>query len=580
VLDLDADADRGHDSALLAGSMYFWRENAPERAKFVFQCEEKLSGRKNLDAKVELLAFDSGDGHQNAVIAGVHPSGSPILWGGTTIVDLPLESVQALWEDLTGEPWERPQRETAETGDFADVELAKVASALNHIDPWKFDYGTWVGILGALHDTYGDAALSLAVSWGDGKPGEVERRWRSFGSYNGRRTTIGTIFYHAQQAGWNDAERKRQRQENLQEQLADYRQWLHSANGAEVLRDAGFVRVEVGRKGVDALIELCDEAGKNSMRVGFRRWGERFNASHRSARRLAEKLKKAGLIAVDTDTTPVTISLKLVLHKRRPLKKEVENQRGAVTQNYFYTYGEHRPHDAFLDNHAAYNRRNPDGLKPLGATALAVKGHLEAAERATAQEIAEISGLSYHAVARALRKLYDAGLAGHDVERRNRKTYYLLDNWKEDLATIAPHMTTAGVLLRRQLNNAEASLAFGLGDPSTSPERLDWLADRFNRLARLETDIENPAQWINPRYPGCAGWSWQPRFGERQDCIREAGHRPGGKQKRQPTDKMLALVATIKRWRTHMADGAIEQEMLHREMGTHRAIAEAFTLAS
>lgn len=70
----------------------------------------------------------------------------------------------------------------------------EVSEALSKIDPWKMDYNKWISVLAALHDELGDSALQLAVSWAQGKPGEVERKWKSFGHYSGRKTTLATVF--------------------------------------------------------------------------------------------------------------------------------------------------------------------------------------------------------------------------------------------------------------------------------------------------------------------------------------------------------------------------------------------------
>lgn len=73
-------------------------------------------------------------------------------------------------------------------------DLPSVAEALRRIDPWSMDFSRWIGILAALHDTFGDAALPLAREWGAGQPGEVDRRWKTFGNYSGNKATLASIF--------------------------------------------------------------------------------------------------------------------------------------------------------------------------------------------------------------------------------------------------------------------------------------------------------------------------------------------------------------------------------------------------
>jgi len=56
----------------------------------------------------------------------------------------------------------------------------------------------------ALHREYGEAGLSLAEQWADGRDGEVSRKWRSFkpsGNTTGA-VGLGTVFALAQRFGW------------------------------------------------------------------------------------------------------------------------------------------------------------------------------------------------------------------------------------------------------------------------------------------------------------------------------------------------------------------------------------------
>lgn len=73
-----------------------------------------------------------------------------------------------------------------------------IQTALSKIDPWGVDYKTWTKILASLHEELGDAGLAIAEQWAQGKPGEVAKKWRSFGNYGGHRATIKTIYGMAQ----------------------------------------------------------------------------------------------------------------------------------------------------------------------------------------------------------------------------------------------------------------------------------------------------------------------------------------------------------------------------------------------
>jgi len=80
-----------------------------------------------------------------------------------------------------------------------------IAEALKHIDPWRLDYDEWLSVLMAIHSEQpGAGGLALAESWADGKPGEVEQKWRGFdagGNASGR-VGIGTLFALAYEGGW------------------------------------------------------------------------------------------------------------------------------------------------------------------------------------------------------------------------------------------------------------------------------------------------------------------------------------------------------------------------------------------
>ena len=85
------------------------------------------------------------------------------------------------------------------------TDQAEVADALRRIPPMGIEYDEWLAVLMALHREYGDAALPLAEAWADGKPGEVERKFRSFkpaGNTTGA-VGLGSVFLLAQRFGWS-----------------------------------------------------------------------------------------------------------------------------------------------------------------------------------------------------------------------------------------------------------------------------------------------------------------------------------------------------------------------------------------
>lgn len=118
--------------------------------------------------------------------------------------ELPIDLVKDLIKryQATGQRARRKaiQRYAGQTPDEA-----KVIDALRHIDAWGIDYDQWVAVLMAVHSAFpGPSGMAIAESWADGKPGEVEQKWRSFkpGGNGLGRIGVGTLFALAKEAGW------------------------------------------------------------------------------------------------------------------------------------------------------------------------------------------------------------------------------------------------------------------------------------------------------------------------------------------------------------------------------------------
>ena len=81
----------------------------------------------------------------------------------------------------------------------------EVIDALKYIDAWGIDYDQWVSILMAIHSAFpGENGLRIAEQWGNGRPGEVSQKWKSF-KVEGNATgcvSIGTLFAVARECGW------------------------------------------------------------------------------------------------------------------------------------------------------------------------------------------------------------------------------------------------------------------------------------------------------------------------------------------------------------------------------------------
>lgn len=116
---------------------------------------------------------------------------------------LPLEMVKEVIKKFQ-ESGTNQKRNTERKDYAAPATQQEVSEALKLIPPWQVDYDEWVQILMGLHSEFGEAGYSLAENWADGKPGEVDQKWRSFkadGNPSGA-VTIATVFGIAKKFGW------------------------------------------------------------------------------------------------------------------------------------------------------------------------------------------------------------------------------------------------------------------------------------------------------------------------------------------------------------------------------------------
>ena len=124
---LDFDKDRAGALALwpeLADTLEIYRENAPDRAKFIVRIDGPLPpSAKNHDAGIEVLAKGT-----QGVIVGTHESGAVIEWRGERIITATADQVAALWRQRTGEELGAGHR--YEDAGPADAEAVQRSQAL------------------------------------------------------------------------------------------------------------------------------------------------------------------------------------------------------------------------------------------------------------------------------------------------------------------------------------------------------------------------------------------------------------------------------------------------------------------
>ena len=86
----------------------------------------------------------------------------------------------------------QPTQQSTHNSNPPEIDLR---NTFNKINPWVISYNDWVRVLMALHHELGDAGLSLAEQWAQGKDGEVRGKWRLFKTNgNGKVVTAKTIF--------------------------------------------------------------------------------------------------------------------------------------------------------------------------------------------------------------------------------------------------------------------------------------------------------------------------------------------------------------------------------------------------
>jgi hypothetical protein len=110
-----------------------------------------------------------------------------------------LRNYYKRWQRLNPKPEPKQQPQTqpkvqAPSNINKDI-FAELQDALHKINPWSISYQDWVKVLMAIHHDLGDAGLSIAEQWAQGKEGEVKGKFRSFkANGNGKVVTLKTVF--------------------------------------------------------------------------------------------------------------------------------------------------------------------------------------------------------------------------------------------------------------------------------------------------------------------------------------------------------------------------------------------------
>jgi hypothetical protein len=87
-----------------------------------------------------------------------------------------------------------------------------VRELLRHIPPTGEYKADWLRVLAAVHSIYpGPEGVALCEEWSPGQPGEIARKFRSFGRYQGQHgpAGVGTLYHLAKLGDWHPPTRAR-----------------------------------------------------------------------------------------------------------------------------------------------------------------------------------------------------------------------------------------------------------------------------------------------------------------------------------------------------------------------------------
>ena len=214
-LDFDTEDQRSTITTLMkdtfiskyASIIYTTPSHTPDkpRARVIFLLDTPIKQAKNytLSAASLLWIFGAADRQCKDPVRffyGGKPGSTEMEWLNN---ELPLPLVR----DLIGryqKTGATTRRQTQRQYSPSSTDERQISDALKFINPWRLNYDEWVAVLMAIHSELGAGGLSLATSWGDGQPGEIEQKWRGFdtsGNVSGR-IGIGTLFALAKDGGW------------------------------------------------------------------------------------------------------------------------------------------------------------------------------------------------------------------------------------------------------------------------------------------------------------------------------------------------------------------------------------------
>jgi hypothetical protein len=292
----------------------------------------------------------------------------------------------------------------------------------------------------------------------------------------------------------------------LHENIVRTRHWCMTSAAADELRDAG-IRPETGIKLITAAAELMAEWNRAEITPGFEQWALRAGVGVATAKRTAPKLHAAGLLIVTppADDAPRFTPTAIALNPDR--QSDTSSFQSMGTTGITLTiYSDHRCDDAFKNNHAAYKRRHPDALAPLGDHAR-LFSHIAAHPDRTAAELSEATSIGVRTVQRLMERWHGYGLIAYSAEAHNVRRYAVTDDWEESLDELRPSLTSYGVQGRRE--EAYATRRVQMARLSGDDRRTARAEDHYNRLKEAQgCTVPEPARYIGK----WRGWRWRTRW--------------------------------------------------------------------
>lgn len=173
------------------------------RARVFFLLDEPIQQAKNYALAAAALLWMFGTADRQCKDAARFFYGAPGCEFALLFGTLPLEMVKRTIKNYLASGANELKR-TMKKDFTVPTSQAQVADALGFIPAWGITYDEWVEVLMGIHSAFGDSGIALAETWAQGKPREVDQKWRSFkdsGNTAGK-ISVATVFSLAKKYGW------------------------------------------------------------------------------------------------------------------------------------------------------------------------------------------------------------------------------------------------------------------------------------------------------------------------------------------------------------------------------------------